>query len=118
MGKNKFKIALVLVWGLLSLNQGFGQAAKTQWTDAKEFCRSDKDDLVNIWGSGISIPGIYFKEHLPALFKRKLTFSKSDLKTTKLRWLFTGNVRGDHHHILGLHLLGTTLLQLLRIQFR
>lgn len=90
----RFTIKLVFVLGIVFLNKGYGQTPESQWTDDQEFCRSDKDDLVNIWGSGISIPGIYFKEHLPALFKRRLAFSKSDLKTTKLKWIFTGEDGG------------------------
>jgi len=94
MKKISFKIAFILAFGIVFLNQGFGQSPENLWNNAQEFCRSDKDDLVNIWGSGTSIPGIYFDEYLPALFKRKLAFTKSDLKTAKLRWLFTGDNGG------------------------
>ncbi len=61
---------------------------------AQEFCLNDDKGLAAIWGKEKSIPGIYFKEILPAFFERKLSFSKADFKTSKMKWIFTGQQGG------------------------
>lgn len=94
MGKSISYLILLFIAGLLFMEGAHAQSSKSDWIDDNVFCLSDEGDIANIWGNGKSIPGVYFKGGLPAFFKRRLEFSESDFKTSKLKWIFTGKDGG------------------------
>ncbi len=72
------------------------QSLTDSFKNIKSFCLNNEGDVDNIWGSkGVAtISGIYFDELLPAFFKRKIELTKSEFKTSKLKWIFTGSDGG------------------------
>jgi hypothetical protein len=59
----------------------------------KEFSFRAADE-VTTWGRGKEIPGIYFDEHLPGFFKRRLDFDEFNAEQGRLDWIFTGTDGG------------------------
>lgn len=63
------------------------------YTVSREFTFRTEDRVVT-WGRGTEIPGVYFDEHLPAYFNRRINFEKFDIKDGRLDWIFTGRDGG------------------------
>lgn len=83
-------IQIVLYLLFSSFLRLYGQTLNHTWLNGQTFCMGDERGLVDIWGAGKNIPGVYFDELLPAFFERKLVFDHSDFNTAKLKWVFTG----------------------------
>jgi hypothetical protein len=81
---NDFKLSIDLVEnkGIDSLN-----------TD-KTFSFNSKTGLVETWGRGTELPGVYFDENLPLFFLRQLNFSSFSPDNGVLEWIFTGRLGG------------------------
>ncbi len=60
----------------------------------QSFSFDSKTNMIDTWGRGAEMPGVYCKENLPALFVRQLKFNTLDLATGRLEWLFTGKLGG------------------------
>ncbi len=94
MSNSKIKITIIYLLIIFTTQKSFSQAITNGWQNYQEFSLSDENQLSNIWGRTKSISGVYFKELLPAFFERKLLFQKADFKTSKLKWIFTGEQGG------------------------
>lgn len=92
--KTNIKALSLFILGILLLNSVYAQTLNSTWVDGKNFCMTDENSLVSIWGAGNKIPGVYFDELLPAFFERKLTFNQANFKTSKFKWVFTGRNGG------------------------
>jgi len=90
----KVGILVLLVSVTLVSKKSISQTVIHTDNSAQEFCLNADKGLAAIWGKEKSIPGIYFEETLPAFFERKLVLSNADLKTSKMKWVFTGQQGG------------------------
>lgn len=98
---------------LLSDNNRFNRPGKTEWLNeykktidlfenrskdsliaGKSFSFNSNSGLVETWGRGNELPGIYFNENLPLLFLRQLNFSSFSPGKGVLEWIFTGELGG------------------------
>lgn len=61
---------------------------------AEPFSFNSNSGLVETWGRGNELPGVYFKENLPILFLRQLNFSSFLPEKGMMEWVFTGGLGG------------------------
>ena len=61
--------------------------------EESDFCMG-QNNLIRVYGRGYEPERVFFDEHLPALFKRTLSFTKLDLSDGELNWIFTGDNGG------------------------
>lgn len=85
--KTSFSILLLFLQ-----NPCFTQQPK--WVGGEAFCLRNTTATEQRWGEREMITGAYFKEMLPAFFKRKLSFSALQFNGAKLKWIFTGTQGG------------------------
>jgi hypothetical protein len=67
------------------------------WDDyiiRQEFRFCSESEVVETWGRGQELPGIYFKEQLPVFFQRRLDFDRFDPGKGSFEWIFTGRDGG------------------------
>jgi hypothetical protein len=63
--------------------------------NAKEsFSFNSNTGLVETWGRGNELPGVYFNENLPLLFLRQINFDSFLPDKGILEWVFTGGLGG------------------------
>lgn len=98
---------------LLSDNNIFNRPGKADWLNdfkkyidlpeykgnnslstVKTFSFNSNTGLVETWGRGTELPGVYFDENLPLLFLRQLKFSSFSPDNGFLEWIFTGELGG------------------------
>lgn len=60
----------------------------------KTFAFNSGTGLVETWGRGNELPGVYFNEKLPLLFMRQLNFSSFSPDDGVFEWIFTGELGG------------------------
>ncbi len=60
----------------------------------ESFSFNSNSGLVETWGRGNELPGVYFKENLPLLFLRQINFDSFLPDKGILEWVFTGELGG------------------------
>lgn len=63
-------------------------------SSVKTFSFNSGTGLVETWGRGSELPGVYFNEKLPLLFIRQLNFSSFSPNNGVFEWIFTGELGG------------------------